>query len=66
LTRGEYRILKTKENPLFMYYLEMGGKVKDIDQFEQLFSKWCMMYRGVPSGYAEQIIFQFLDKKFGL
>ena len=49
-----------------MYYLEMGGKVKDIYQFEQLFSKWCMMYRGVPSGYAEQIIFQFLDKKFGL
>lgn len=63
MTKERYSQIRQRNNFLFNYYLEEGGKIKDINNFNKTFDSWFRLYKQVNPQQGKILVTQYLDKK---
>ena len=64
MNKAEYKKIREGPNPLYEYYIEAGGLLKQPPEFKKWIQIW-MMTQGVDYNTGTLIILEYLDKKHG-
>ena len=66
MTKERYAEIRNNINydPLFSYYLERGGYVKNLKIFKQELNAWLLLNHGTSLKVGGRLIIQHLDKKY--
>lgn len=63
MNKDLYKSIRQKDNFLFMYYLEMGGYIKNERRFKKHLSTWLLLKKGLNLQQGSIFIIKYLDQK---